>query len=256
MSAATPNPGAPKPVIPKPGAMKRFWDHATLAERDGGWAVMLDGKPMRIPGGSLLLLPGRALADAVAAEWQAAGGSKGGTLSMDDVPLTRLAGTAQDRIAPNPGLVVAELARYAETDLLCYRAEHPDALVVRQVRAWQPWLDWMDRTHGVRLEPTEGILHRKQDAEALARVHALMAEQTPATLAALGIAVPALGSAVLGLALAGAALDAAEAHRLAILDEMFTVENWGDDAEARKRRDAVGADVALAERFIRLGQAP
>ena len=236
--------------------VKRFWDQATLTEREGGWAVMLDGKPMRIPGGSPLLLPGRALAEAVAAEWQAAGGAKGGTLTMDAVPLTRLAGTAQDRIAPDPGPVAAELARYAETDLLCYRATHPEPLVVRQARAWQPWLDWLERTHGARLEPTEGILHRKQDTAALARVAGVMAGQTPMTLAALGIAVPALGSTVLGLALAEGALDAAEAHRLAALDEMFTVEGWGEDADAKARRDAVAADIALAERFMRLSGMP
>ena len=240
----------------RPGAIKRFWDHATLAPRDNGWAVLLDGKPMRIPGGSFLLLPGRALAEAIAAEWQRAGGAKGGTLSMDEVPLTRLAGTAQDRIAPNPAPVAAELARYAETDLLCYRATGPQPLVVRQAQNWQPWLDWMDRTHGVRLEPTEGILHRPQDPAALARVHALLRARTPAALAALGIAVPVLGSAVLGLALADGALDAAEAHRLATLDEMFTVEAWGEDEEARKRRDAVAADIAGAERFLRLSESP
>jgi len=152
----------------KPGAVKRFWDKASLAEKEGGWAVMLDGRPMRIPGGAPLLLTNLALAEAVAAEWQAAGGAKNGTLTMDEVPLTRLAGTAQDRIAPNPGPVAAELARYAETDLLCYRAEHPEPLVARQAQAWQPWLDWMERTHGVRLEPTAGILHRKQDPAVLA----------------------------------------------------------------------------------------
>lgn len=241
---------------PKSGAVKRFWHQATLAEKEGGWAVMLDARPMRIPGGAFLLLTSRALAEAVAAEWQAAGGAKDGTLTMDEVPLTRLAGTAQDRIAPNPAPIAAELARYAETDLLCYRAEHPQPLVVRQAQAWQPWLDWMERTHGVRLEPTEGILHRRQDPAALARVHALMQARTPAALAGLGIAVPALGSAVLGLALADGALDAAEAHRLATLDEMFTVEAWGEDADAKVRRDHVAADLALVERFMRLSAAP
>ena len=78
-------------------------------------------------------------------------------MTMDEVPLTRLAGTAQDRIAPDPAPVARELARYAETDLLCYRATHPQALVARQALEWQPWLDWMERRHGARLEPTEGI---------------------------------------------------------------------------------------------------
>ena len=236
--------------------MRRFWDHATVAQQGAGVAVLLDGKPMRIPGGAPLALHGAALAEAIAAEWQQAGGAKGGNLSMDDVPLTRLAGTAQDRIAPNPAPVAAALAQYAETDLLCYRAAHPKALIVRQARAWQPWLDWLARTHGARLHVAEGIMHINQDPAALAAVQRAMAAQSPATLAALGVAIPAMGSAALGLALADGALDAAEAHQVAGLDELFQVESWGEDAEATRRRAHVAADLAVAGRFIRLSRAP
>lgn len=248
--------------------MKRFWDSAAVSDQGhgqgsgqgsgqgGGLAILLDGKPMRIPGGPPLLLQGHALAHAIAAEWQQAGQARGGELTMDDVPLTRLAGTAQDRIAPDPAPIAAALARYAETDLLCYRAERPDALVARQALMWQPWLDWLEDTHAARLEPTAGIVHRKQDPAALARVHAAMAAHTPGTLAALGIAVPLLGSAVLGLALAAGTMDAAEAHALASLDELFEVAAWGEDAEATRRRATVAADLVLAERFIRLDAMP
>ena len=236
--------------------IKRFWDEASIAGEPGRLAVLLDGKPMRIPGGAPLLLQGAALAEAIAAEWQAAGGEKGGQLTMESLPLTRLAGTAQDRIAPNPAPVALELARYAESDLLCYRAAHPRELVIREARAWQPWLDWLDQRHGARLEPTEGITYRPQDPAALTRVQNLLLAQTPAALAALGIAIPALGSAVLGLALADGALDAETAFQLAVLDELFEVEKWGDDAEALMRREAVRADIALAERFLRLSAAP
>ena len=235
--------------------IRRFWDEASLAEGPGGYSILLDRKPMRIPGGSPLLVPGRTLAEAIAAEWQAAGGTKGGELTYDAVPLTRLAGTAQDRIAPDPAPTAAELARYAETDLLCYRAANPDVLVVRQARQWQPWLDWLERRHGARLEAVEGVMFRAQDPAALARIQEVMAKQSPPALAGLGIAIPALGSAVLGLALADGALDAAQAHRLAALDELFEVEQWGDDAEAAQRRAQVAADIALAERFLRLSAA-
>ena len=235
--------------------IKRFWDRATVAETPSGLAVLLDGKPMRIPGGAPLVVEGVALAAAIAEEWQAAGAATG-EFGMDAVPLTRLAGTAQDRIAPDPAPVADALARYAETDLLCYRAERPIALVARQAREWQPWLDWLDRRHAARLEPTEGITFRAQDPAALARLQAVFAEQTPATLAALGILVPALGSAVLGLALADGALEATQAHALASLDELFEVEAWGEDAEAARRRAAVAADVELATRFLRLGALP
>ena len=234
--------------------MRRFWDTAAVAPTEGGFAVLLDGKPMRIPGGKPLTIAAPALADGIAAEWQQAGGAKGGELSMDNVPLTRLAGTAQDRIAPDPAPVAAALAQYAESDLLCYRAEHPVALVVRQAHAWQPWLDWAARTHGARLHATTGIVHVPQDLAALEAIQRAMAGQSVLTLAALGVAVPLLGSAVLGLALADGVLDAKTAHELSSLDELFQVSAWGEDAEAALRRQRVAEDVALAERFMLLSR--
>jgi len=234
--------------------VRRFWDNAAVASAEGGFSVLLDGKPMRIPGGAPLTIGAPALADGIAAEWQRAGGAKGGELTMDDVPLTRLAGTAQDRIAPDPLLVAMALAQYAETDLLCYRADHPVALVVRQAHAWQPWLDWAARTYGARLQATTGIIHLPQDPAALDAIQGAMAGHSVPTLAALGIAVPLLGSAVLGLALADGALDAPTAHELASLDELFQVEAWGEDAEATLRRQRVAEDIELAERFIRLSR--
>ncbi len=235
--------------------MRRFWETATVERGEGGLIVLLDGKPMRIPGGSPLVLAGAPLAEAVAAEWQAAGGGKGGEMSMEDVPLTRLAGTAQDRIAPNPLPVAAGIAEYSESDLLCYRAAHPEALVVRQAREWQPWLDWLHRTHGVWLDATEGIVHRPQRPEALARIRQAYAAMPAHALAALGIAVPAMGSAVLGLALEAGALDAETAFQVANLDELFQREQWGEDAAATARLDQVLADIRLAERYLHLCRA-
>lgn len=234
--------------------MRRFWDAATVGRGEDGLVVLLDGKPMRIPGGSALLLHNEALADAIAAEWQVAGGANGGEMSMDDVPLTRLAGTAQDRVGPNRLAVAAGLAAYGESDLLCYRAERPHALVVRQARDWQPWLDWAERTHGVRLVPTEGIRHVAQDTASLDRVGRLYAGMPAYALAALGIAVPAMGSAVLGLALDAGALPADEAYRVSSLDELFQREQWGEDAEATIRLAQVLADLQLAERFLQLSR--
>ncbi len=238
--------------------MRRFWDTAAVEPIEGGFAVLLDGKPLRIPGrnpgGMPLTITAPALANGIATEWQQAGGAKGSEFSLDDVPLTRLAGTAQDRIAPDPTPVAVALAQYAETDLLCYRADHPVALVVRQAHAWQPWLDWAARTYGARLQATAGIIHLPQNPEALDAIQLAMAGQPVLTLAALGVAVPLLGSAVLGLALADGALDAATAHRLSSLDELFQVEAWGEDADAALRRQRVADDIALAERFIRLSR--
>ncbi len=232
--------------------MKRFWREAVAESVPDGYAILLDGKPMHIPGGAKLLVPGEALARAIAAEWQLAGGE----MSMENVPLTRLAGTVQERIAPDPAPVADALAKYAETDLLCYRADHPLPLVVRQAREWQPWLDWLEVTHGARLQPTEGIAHKPQGQEALAAVRRAIAARPAPVLAGLGLAIPALGSATLGLALADGALDAARAHELASLDELFQAELWGEDAEAARRRAHVGEEVALAERFMQLALMP
>ena len=235
--------------------MKRFWENASAEPGPNGYAILLDGKPMHIPGGARLVVQSAPLAEAIAAEWQLAGGQKGGEMTLEDVPLTRLAGTAQERIAPNPAPVADALARYAESDLLCYRAERPLPLVVRQAREWQPWLDWLEHTHGARLRPTEGVVHVEQDPGAVEAVRRAIVDHPPEVLAALGLAIPALGSAALGLALAEGALDPARAFELATLDELYQAEQWGEDAEAARRREAVAADIALAARFIALARA-
>ncbi len=234
--------------------MKRFWDQASVAPAEGGYAILLDGRPIHLPGGPVLVVPSARLADAIAQEWQAAGGVKGGEMSFADTPLTRLAGTAQERIAPDPGPVIDALARYAETDLLCYRADTPPVLVERQSREWQPWLDWAALSYDALLRVTAGVTHVRQSEQALAALRRALASLDPWTLAGLGVAVPALGSLILGLALAQGALDAAAAHRLASLDELFQAELWGHDAEAEGRRSGIAEEVALAARFMELAR--
>jgi chaperone required for assembly of F1-ATPase len=235
--------------------MKRFWETATVAPSDHGFAVLLDGRPMHLPAGPELRVRPRRLAEAIAAEWQAAGGANGGTMSFADTPLTRLAGTAQQRVAPDPAPTIDAIARYAENDLLCYRAAAPEALVRRQARVWQPWLDWAALTYDAPLGVTTGIAPIRQPPDSVAALRRAVAALAVEVLAALGIAVPALGSLVLGLALAEGKLDAATAHALGALDELFQAEQWGEDAEAVARREAVAADIALAERFIVLSKA-
>jgi len=232
--------------------MKRFWDRAEVAPHPAGWHVTLDGKPVRVPGGAPLTVPARALAAAIADEWQAAGGGNGGELSYADLKLTRIAGTGQQRIAPDPEPVILELARYGESDLLCYRADQPAELVRRQAMHWQPWLDWADARLGAQLRVTEGVVHVSQPPQSLAALAAALAAYHPLALAALGVAVPALGSLVLGLALADGVLTAAGAHRLATLDETFQEEYWGAEAEAVARRRRIGDDVAAAGRLLEL----
>ena len=203
---------------------------------------------MRLPGGPALRLESEPLALAIAAEWQAAGEE----MTAEDVPLTRLAGTAQERVVPDPSASVAALSRYGESDLLCYRAERPEALVLRQARLWQPWLDRAALRYGARLVVTEGVIPVTQPPEAVAGLRAALASHPAFVLAGLGILVPAAGSLVLGLAVAEGALGAEEAFQLACLDEIFQAEQWGEDAEAKKQRDSVRADIALATTFMRL----
>ena len=207
---------------------------------------------MRLPGGAPLLVQSRALAEAIAAEWQFAGAAPGGTMSYDDVGLTRLAGTLQERIAPDPVPMMVELARYGQTDLLCYRASHPEALVRRQEESWQPWLNWAEQAVGAHLRVTEGVMPVSQESRALAALAEAVAAQDPPALAALGIAVPALGSLVLGLAMAAGRLDARSAHQLACLDEIFQEELWGRDPATAECRRIQGDEVALAGRFLEL----
>jgi chaperone required for assembly of F1-ATPase len=234
--------------------MKRFWDTAAVGPSDQGFAVLLDGRPMHLPGGAVLRVRRRRLAEAIAAEWQVAGGAKGGKMSFADTPLTRLAGTAQQRIVPDPASTVDAIARYGENDLLCYRAAAPEELVRRQALAWQPWLNWAALTHDAPLRVTTGVAPIRQHRDSVSALRRAVAALDVEVLAALGVAVPALGSLVLGLALAAGRLDAAEAHTLGALDELFQSEQWGDDTEAAARRRAVAADIALAAQFITLSK--
>ncbi len=226
--------------------MKRFWKHVEAVATDAGWQVALDGKPMRLPGGTILTVPVRALADTLVAEW----GQVEGDVQVAQLPLTRLAGTVRERIEPNPEPVARELARWAETDLLSYRAAHPDALVAVQSAEWDPWLDWAAETYGARLVVTEGVTPIIQPRAAVAALTAAVAAHDAWGLGALGVLVPALGSLVLGLAVTAGVLDAAAAHRLASLDETFQERRWGTDADAAARRARILVEVESAARLL------
>jgi chaperone required for assembly of F1-ATPase len=234
--------------------VKRFWESVTLSREGADHRVLLDGKPIHLPSGGVLMVGPRALATAIAEEWRLAGGAKGGEMSFADTPLTRIAGTARERIAPDPAPTGDAIARYGETDLLCYRAEFPLELADRQARSWQPWLDWSAERFAAPLRVTTGVVPVRQHHDSIDALRRAVGSYDPYVLAGLGIAVPALGSLVLGLALIEGRLDAAEAFALGTLEELFQAEQWGEDVEAVERRTAVAADIALAERFVRLAR--
>jgi len=228
--------------------VKRWYKTASAVEAAGGWGVALDAKPLHTPMRSKVLAPSRALAEALAAEWQ----EQGETVALHAMRLTRLVATALDRIAPDPGPAIAEIAGYAATDLLCHRAEAPAELRRRQDAAWQPILDWAAGRYGARLVPVEGVMPAAQPAEAVAALKAAVAALDAMRLSGLHGAVTSSGSLVLGLAVLEARVDAQRAWEAADLDEAWQREKWGDDPLAAKRRAAVEADLRAVVRFLEL----
>lgn len=232
--------------------MRRFWSDATIAETADGFGILLDTRPLRLSGGAALVVPHRALAEAIAAEWSAAPA----IIVADRMKLTRLAGAAIERVAPDPDALRHNLLAYGGTDLLCYRAETPLELAALQQRLWQPWLDWAAASFGARMIATYGLMATTQSARVCNALRRALAPQDQWTLAALGAAVPALGSLVLGLAMINGVLTASQAHSLAILDETWQERQWGADAERLASRAAVERDLAAAAAFVALTRPP
>lgn len=225
--------------------MKRFWTDVTL---DGDRAVRLDGKPVRTPGRVPLALPTAALAEAVADEWRAVTGE----IDPRTMPLTGLANAAIDRVAPDPATFAGGLARYAESDLLCYRADAPADLVARQVAAWDPLLDWARARYDVTVEVATGIIHRTQPAATLARFGDAIAARAPFALAALSPVVTIGGSLIAALALAERAASAETVWAAVTLDEDYQAERWGRDPLAAAALEERQRDFAAGVRMLAL----
>lgn len=231
---------------------KRFWT-AVRHEPDGDrYRIMLDERPLKVPGGPLLRLQSEALAAAVSDEWARAGGQVGDAFGPEMLPLTRLAGTQQERVALRRPAVVAALLGYIDGDLLCYRATYPAVLLERQRGAWEPWLDWCAARHGARLIVGQGVMPLVQPLDATTALEQALHAQSDAALTGLGVLVPILGSLVLGLAIADGALGAAAATGLALLDETYQLEHWGADADTSQRQAALLLEALEAERFMTL----
>ena len=228
--------------------MKRFYKDAGVTETPDGFGVALDGKPVRTPAKQPLTVPTRALAEAIAQEWLA----QGETVNPKRLPLTRLASIALDLVAPRRDAVVAELAKYAGTDLVCYRAERPPELAARQHTAWQPLIDWVTARFDAPLTVTSSILPVAQSATSLKALEAAIATYDTHRLAALHLATAACGSLVAALALIEGRIDAEAAFAAAELDESYEIERWGEDAQQTRRRAGLKEDIALAARFVSL----
>lgn len=228
--------------------MRRFYKAVTVEPVAAGHAIRLDGRAVKTPARAELVLPTSALAQAVSGEWDA----QGETIDPRAMPLTGLANAAIDRVAPDRPVFVSGLAIYAETDLLCYRAEAPAELVGRQAESWDLLIDWAQQRYDIEFEIVHGIMHQPQPLETVARLAAAVEAYDAFQLAALQPLVTIAGSLVIALALAEGEIDARAAFDTAQLDELWQAEKWGEDALATKTREAHSADFRAAARFLAL----
>jgi chaperone required for assembly of F1-ATPase len=228
--------------------MKRFYTTVDTAPDAGRHLVRLDGRPVRTPARHALALPTAALAEAVAAEWRA----QGEEVDAASMPLTKLATTVLDLMPARRGDAVAEACGYADTDLLCYRASAPPVLAERQRARWQPWLDWAERHHDARLALAPTLDPVPQPAPALAALRLAVERLDDWRLVGLHAATALTGSLVLALALERGDLDAERAFATALLDELFEIEQWGEEETQRRRHAALRRDLEAAERYLRL----
>lgn len=229
--------------------MKRFYKKVAATLADGaGYEVHLDGRPVRTPMRHSLQLPGESLAGAIADEWDA----QGEEIDVETMPMTRIAATAIDRVRHDRENYTDQIAAYAETDLLCYRAPSPSGLVVLQSKSWQPLLDWSKETYGVELKATEGLSPIAQDRDSLMRLRKVLDDRDEFELAALSVATATSGSLIVALALAQQRIDAREAYEASQLDESYQNQTWGVDPEAQQRRDVLKADLEASAAFLAL----
>jgi chaperone required for assembly of F1-ATPase len=226
--------------------MKRFYKDVTIGPAENGFAVLLDGRPVRTPGRNSLILPTQRLAGAIAQEWQA----QGDEIIATTMPMLRLANTVVDGIAVNRVEVINAILRFAENDLLCYRAHQPPELTARQREAWDPLLDWVRRRHGAVMRVAEGLTHVDQPPQALLALRQALEAESQFSLGALHVIASITGSAVLALAVADEIVSGAEAFALSRIDETYQAEKWGEDAEAARRTSNLAQELGKAAEML------
>lgn len=222
--------------------MKRFYKDVTVAPANNGFVVLLDGRPVKTPGGNLLILPTERLAASVAREWQV----QKEVVIAATMPLLRLANTVVDGVAISRAQVIGAIMRFGENDLLCYRAHQPPELAARQHEGWDLLLDWVRRRHGAHMKVIEGLTHVDQTPDALLALRQALEELDPFTLGTLHVIASITGSAVLALAVADGFISGAKAFALSRIDEMYQAEKWGEDTQAAKRASILAHELAKA----------
>ncbi len=225
---------------------KRFYNNVSVEERENGFYVLLDGRVIRTPARRELVLANAATAALVAREFE----SQDTVIDPTTMPATRLANTTIDGIADDPQAVIEDILRFASTDLVCYRAGFPDALVDRQNRVWDPVIDWARTEIGANMVLAEGVMHVTQPSAAIAAISArLRTFKDPFTVAALHVMTTLTGSALLALAVAENHIGAEDAWIAAHVDEDWNISQWGEDDEARERRESRRRDMITAAAF-------
>ncbi|MGF1477193.1 MAG: ATP12 family chaperone protein [Geminicoccaceae bacterium] len=228
--------------------MKRFYGEAGVIRAEGGHGIRLDDRPVNTPAGHPLVVPTEALGERIAAEWQA----QVETVKPETMPVTRLASTAIDLLPERRDDAAQQIADYAETDLLCYRAPEPTVLVIKQSRLWDPVLAWAQAKLGLRFTVVTGVTPVAQDPSTLRLTRDLIDALDDWRLTGLHAATTLTGSVVLGLALERGYMDAAELTAASTLDERFEMERWGSDAEAIERLENLGDNLAATEAYLHL----
>jgi chaperone required for assembly of F1-ATPase len=224
---------------------RRFYKNATATEENG---VALDGRPLKTPMKHALIVPTRALAEAIAAEWQA----QGEKIEPETMYLTKLANTAIDRVPLHRAAIEQELIDYAGSDLVCYRAEAPADLVKRQALHWDPVLKWVLKEVAADFVVTSGVVHRQQKEETLEGFRSRLRALTPFKTTSLHTLTTLTGSALTALMLIEQAIDADQAWAAAHVDEDYQIEHWGWDHDAKLRRDRRHEEFLAAIRFAEL----
>jgi len=228
--------------------VKRFWTDVSIEREDDGWGIRLDGRPVRTPAHAPLVVPTEALARAISAEWAQCGED----VDPRAMPLTGLSNAAIDRVAPGKNGFVAGIARYAEADLACYRAEGPKALVERQARSWDLLLGWARRRFDVDFATTCDLAHIAQPPATVERLAHTVATLDAFRLAGLSPLVTIGGSLTAALAVLEKAMRADEAWDAVSLDDRWQLENWGSDADAEVALENRRRDFLAAARFLEL----
>jgi chaperone required for assembly of F1-ATPase len=240
------SPGDPMRAAQKnmrPNVLKRFYALASVAEAEGGFALLLDGRGARTPAKNRLIFPTRAAAELAAKEWA----GQGAAIDPATMPVTRIANSAIDGVAAAMAETRAELAAYIETDLVYYRAGAPEKLVEAQAEAYDPVLDWTHEAYGARFMLAEGVIHLRQPERSLQAIRTELEKfDAPFALAALHVMTTLTGSILLALGVFRGRFSAAEAWRIAHVDEDFQIGQWGEDDEAMARRAARWREMEAA----------